>query len=170
MKVTGGAAGNADFERAVETYTPIVFAFVLGLSFLLLMVAFRSIVVPINAILMNLLSVGAAYGLLVLVFQKGHGAGLFGFTQTPAIEVWLPIFLFCVLFGSQHGLPRLPAQPDQGALRPDGQQRRIGRGRSAIDGQDHHRRGADHGRRLRRVRLRPIGDVSRWVSVWRSRS
>ncbi len=86
-------------RRVVSDYTPLVFAFVLGLSFLLLMLAFRSIVVPIKAIIMNLLSVGAAYGLLVLVFQKGHGADLFGFQQTPTIEAWVPIFLFCVLFG-----------------------------------------------------------------------
>lgn len=97
--VTGGPAFNADFEEVVQTFTPIVFAFVLGLSFLLLMVAFRSIVVPIKAIVMNLLSVGAAYGLLVLVFQKGVGADLLGFQRTPTIEAWIPIFLFCVLFG-----------------------------------------------------------------------
>ena len=70
--VTGGPAFNADFDGVVSDYTPIVFAFVLGLSFLLLMLAFRSIVVPLKAIVMNLLSVGAAYGLLVLVFQKGY--------------------------------------------------------------------------------------------------
>ena len=97
--VTGGPAFNADFEEVVQTYTPIVFVFVLSLSFLLLMVAFRSIIVPAKAIVMNLLSVGAAYGLLVLVFQKGVGADMLGFQQTPTIEAWIPIFLFCVLFG-----------------------------------------------------------------------
>jgi RND superfamily putative drug exporter len=97
--VTGAPAENADFEAIVRDYTPIVFAFVLGLSFLLLMLAFRSIVVPAKAIVMNLLSVGAAYGLLVLVFQKGYLHTLFGFQQTPTIENWIPIFLFCVLFG-----------------------------------------------------------------------
>jgi uncharacterized membrane protein YdfJ with MMPL/SSD domain len=97
--VTGGTAEIVDFNRTTDAYTPIVFAFVLGLSFLLLTVAFRSIVVPIKAILMNLLSVGAAYGLLVLVFQKGVGAGLLGFQRVDAVESWLPLFLFCVLFG-----------------------------------------------------------------------
>ncbi len=97
--VTGMPAVNADFETMIQDYTPLVFVFVLGLSFLLLTLAFRSIVVPIKAILMNLLSVGAAYGLLVLVFQKGYLHNLFGFQQTPAIENWVPIFLFCVLFG-----------------------------------------------------------------------
>lgn len=97
--VSGQSAGNVDFLNTTETWTPRVFLFVLGLSFLLLMVAFRSIVVPATAIVMNLLSVGAAYGVLVLVFQRGHLTGLLGFDQTPVIEAWIPIFLFCVLFG-----------------------------------------------------------------------
>jgi RND superfamily putative drug exporter len=97
--VTGGPAFNADFEAIVRDYTPLVFAFVLGLSFLLLMLAFRSLVVPLKAIVMNLLSVGASYGLLVLVFQKGYLHNVLGFQQTPTIESWVPIFLFCVLFG-----------------------------------------------------------------------
>ncbi len=99
VSVGGAPAFNADFEAVVRDYTPIVFAFVLGLSFLLLMLAFRSLVVPLKAIVMNLLSVGATYGLLVLVFQKGYGAEVFGFQETPTIEAWVPIFLFCVLFG-----------------------------------------------------------------------
>jgi RND superfamily putative drug exporter len=97
--VTGESAGNVDFIDMTDTWTPRVFLFVLGLSFLLLMVAFRSIVVPATAIVMNLLSVGAAYGVLVLVFQRGHLTGLLGFDKTPVIEAWIPIFLFCVLFG-----------------------------------------------------------------------
>jgi RND superfamily putative drug exporter len=97
--VTGDTAFNMDFFDLVDRYTPIVFGFVLALSFILLTLAFRSIVVPAKAIVMNLLSVGAAYGLLVLVFQKGIGAGLLGFQETPTIEAWIPIFLFCVLFG-----------------------------------------------------------------------
>jgi RND superfamily putative drug exporter len=97
--VTGQSAGNVDFIDMTDTWTPRVFLFVLGLSFLLLMVAFRSIVVPATAIVMNLLSVGAAYGVLVLVFQRGHLTGLLGFDKTPVIEAWIPIFLFCVLFG-----------------------------------------------------------------------
>ena len=97
--VTGETAFNADFFQVVDDWTPIVFAFVLGLSFLLLLLVFRSIVIPIKAIILNLLSVGAAYGLMVLVFQDGVGADLLGFQQTPTIEAWVPIFLFCVLFG-----------------------------------------------------------------------
>ncbi len=97
--VGGDTAFNKDFFDLTDTYTPIVFAFVLGLSFLLLMVVFRSIVVPLKAIVMNLLSVGAAYGLIVLVFQEGVGADFLGFQQVEAIEAWLPLFLFSVLFG-----------------------------------------------------------------------
>ena len=88
-----------DFFDIVGRFTPIVFVFVLGLSFVLLTLVFRSIVIPAKAILMNLLSVGAAYGLLVLVFQEGVGADLLGFQQTDKIEAWLPLFLFSILFG-----------------------------------------------------------------------
>ncbi|MGH2756316.1 MAG: MMPL family transporter [Actinomycetota bacterium] len=97
--VGGDTAFNKDSYDVADTNTPIVFSFVLGLSFLLLMVVFRSIVVPLKAIIMNLLSVGAAYGLIVLVFQEGVGADLFGFQQVESIEAWLPLFLFSILFG-----------------------------------------------------------------------
>jgi putative drug exporter of the RND superfamily len=97
--VTGQTAGILDFNQTTSTYTPIIFAFVLSLSFVVLTLAFRSIVIPATAILMNLLSVGAAYGLLVLVFQKGIGANLLGFQKVDVIESWLPLFLFAVLFG-----------------------------------------------------------------------
>ena len=97
--VTGETAEIVDYRELMEDWLPIVFAFVLGLSFVLLTVAFRSIVVPVKAILLNLLSVGAAYGLIVLVFQKGVGNEIFGFPKVDAIEAWLPLFLFSVLFG-----------------------------------------------------------------------
>lgn len=97
--VTGATASSQDLIDVMTEYMPIVFAFVLGISFLLLLALFRSIVVPIKAIVMNLLSVGAAYGLVVLVFQHGVGAGLFGFQRAETIEAWLPLFLFAILFG-----------------------------------------------------------------------
>ncbi len=97
--ITGGTAETIDFDTALIDNLPVVFAFVLGLSFVLLMVAFRSILVPLTSILMNLLSVGAAYGALVLVFQYGFGASLFGFTEVDTITNWLPVMLFCILFG-----------------------------------------------------------------------
>jgi putative drug exporter of the RND superfamily len=102
--VGGNPAFFTDFLDTVGRYQWIVLVFVLGLSFVLLTVVFRSIVLPLKAIIMNLLSVGAAYGALTLVFQKGVGIGFFNalgfqFQQTPAIEAWLPLFLFSVLFG-----------------------------------------------------------------------
>ena len=97
--VTGETAEIVDYRELMKRWLPIVFTFVLGFSFILLTVAFRSIVVPAKAIVLNLLSVGAAYGLIVLVFQEGVGNELFGFPQVDAIEAWLPLFLFSVLFG-----------------------------------------------------------------------
>ena len=97
--VGGTSSENIDYFDNVTDPAPIVFAFVLGLSFVLLTVAFRSVVVAVTAIALNLLSVGAAYGLLVLVFQHGWGADLLGFTQVDVIEAWVPLFLFSVLFG-----------------------------------------------------------------------
>lgn len=104
--VGGQTAITIDLVDQTDNYTPIVFLVVLGLSFLLLLVAFRSVIIPAKAIAMNLLSVGAAYGLVVSFFQVGVGpawvkdiASAFGFTQVQVIEAWIPLFLFSVLFG-----------------------------------------------------------------------
>ena len=98
--VVGGiTALAADVFDVVDTYTPFVFAFVLGFSFIVLLLVFRSIVIPIKAVIMNLLSVGTAYGLMVLVFQKGIGTDLLGFQHAEVIDAWIPLFLFTVLFG-----------------------------------------------------------------------
>jgi RND superfamily putative drug exporter len=97
--VTGQTAGNVDYMDIVNNYFPWVVALVLGLSFLLLLVAFRSVVIPAKAILMNLLSVAAAYGLVTLVSLKGWGASLLGFEQVETVEQWVPLFLFAILFG-----------------------------------------------------------------------
>jgi RND superfamily putative drug exporter len=97
--VGGDTAEELDYHDTVDFWLPLVFLFVLGLSFLLLTLAFRSIVVPATAISMNLLSVGAAYGLLVLVFQKGIGNELLGLREAETIDAWVPLFLFAVLFG-----------------------------------------------------------------------
>ena len=96
--VGGQTAETADYFSAVSAPTPYVLLFVLGLSFILLLVAFRSLVIALVSILLNLLSVGAAYGLLTLVFIHGVGAGLFGFQKVTAIDAWVPLFLFSVLF------------------------------------------------------------------------
>jgi RND superfamily putative drug exporter len=97
--VSGLTAQSKDFNVQMHSRAPIVFAFVLTVAFVLLLLTFRSIVIPIKAIILNLLSVGAAYGVLVLVFQQGRFESLLGFKSTGAIESWLPVFLFVVLFG-----------------------------------------------------------------------
>ncbi len=96
--VTGETAGTHDFNQTNKERAPIVFAFVLGLAFLLLLVTFRSLVVAATAIVLNLLSVGAAYGVLVWIFQDGHLEGPLDFRSTGAVVTWLPLFLFTLLF------------------------------------------------------------------------
>jgi uncharacterized membrane protein YdfJ with MMPL/SSD domain len=97
--VTGETAGNEDFNKLLGVRMPIVFACVLGLAFLLLLFTFRSIVIPIKSIILNLLSVGASYGILVLVFQHRWAEGILGFHSNGAIASWVPLFLFVLLFG-----------------------------------------------------------------------
>jgi uncharacterized membrane protein YdfJ with MMPL/SSD domain len=99
VAVTGQTAGTHDFNETMKRRAPLVFAFVLGLAFVLLLFTFRSIVVPLKAIVLNLLSVGAAYGVLIMVFQWGHLEGPLGFRSNGSIASWLPLFLFVVLFG-----------------------------------------------------------------------
>jgi uncharacterized membrane protein YdfJ with MMPL/SSD domain len=99
VAVTGEAASSFDFSELTKDRAPIVFAFVLLLAFGLLLVAFRSIMIAAKAVVLNLLSVAAAYGLLVVVFQWGWGESLLGFESTGAITAWLPLFMFVILFG-----------------------------------------------------------------------
>ena len=99
VSVTGPAAQSKDYGDLLAERMPLVFAFVLGLAFLLLLFTFRSIVIPLKAIALNLLSVGAAYGILVLIFQDGWGESLLGFQSNGGITSWLPLFLFVILFG-----------------------------------------------------------------------
>ncbi len=118
--VGGSTSETVDYLDNVTSPAPLVFAFVLGLSFVLLTIAFRSIAVALTAIVLNLLSVGAAYGLLVLVFQHGVGAGVLGFQTVDAVEAWVPLFLFAVLFGLSMDyqvflLSRIRERYDQGA-------------------------------------------------------
>jgi RND superfamily putative drug exporter len=96
---TGITARSIDYYDTTSHFTPIVFLFVLGLSFVLLTIVFRSLVVPLKAMLMNLLSVGASYGALVLVFQKGFLHSILGFQQVDVIEAWVPLWTFSILFG-----------------------------------------------------------------------
>jgi uncharacterized membrane protein YdfJ with MMPL/SSD domain len=97
--VTGTTAETRDFDEQMRTVAPLVFGFVLLLAFLLMLVTFRSVVIAAKAVLLNLLSVGAAYGVLVLVFQKGWGKSVLGFDVTGGIDPFLPVLLFVILFG-----------------------------------------------------------------------
>ncbi|HUA71177.1 MAG TPA: MMPL family transporter [Solirubrobacteraceae bacterium] len=99
VRTTGEAGQTVDFNNTMKSHAPYVFAFVLGLAFVLLLLTFRSIVIPLTSIVLNLLSVGAAYGVLVLIFQQGHLQSLLGFTSIGGIIDWLPLFLFVILFG-----------------------------------------------------------------------
>jgi uncharacterized membrane protein YdfJ with MMPL/SSD domain len=97
--VTGFSAESKDWTDVTKSHVPIVFAFVLTAAFVLLLFTFRSIVIPIKAIILNLLSVGAAYGVIVWIFQDGHLESFLGFHSTGSIISWMPLFLFVVLFG-----------------------------------------------------------------------
>ncbi len=97
--MSGNAAESHDYNQLLSQRMPLVFAFVLGLAFLLMLFTFRSIVIPLKAIALNLLSVGAAYGALALVFQHGWGESLLGFQSNGGVTTWLPLFLFVILFG-----------------------------------------------------------------------
>ena len=168
VNVTGDAASSADFSSNLKNRLPLIFAFVFGLAFLLLLVTFRSIVIPITAIVLNLLSVGAAYGLLVLVFQNGNGESVLGFTSNGGVTNWLPLFLFVVLFGLSMDyhvfiLSRIKELYDRGIEHRRGRQagnrhdRRDGHERCARDGRGV--RGVHHAElhRLQGARVRPRG-------------
>ena len=99
VDVTGQTAGSVDFGQQLTTHAPFVFAFVLGLAFLLLLSAFRSLTVALTAIVLNLLSIGASYGVMVLVFQHHWFDSVLGYTSTGTIATWIPLFMFAILFG-----------------------------------------------------------------------
>ena len=165
--VTGMTAGSQDFDEQMSELAPLVFAFVLGLAFLLLMVTFRSIVIALKAIVLNLLSVGAAYGVLVWVFQDGHGESLLDFESNGGITSWLPLFLFVLLFGLSMDyhvfiLSRIREAFDSGMSTE-----RRHRARDQVDRRrGHERRGGDGRgvldlRHARRARLQADGSRAR---------
>ena len=152
--VTGETAEVLDYRALTDRWLPIVFVFVLGLSFVLLTVAFRSIVLAAVAIGLNLLSVGAAYGLIVLVFLKGFGRELLGFTEVDVIAAWLPLFLFAVLFGLSMDYTVFLLSRIREHVAAGERDDRRRRARRRVDRADHHGRRADHHRGVRRVRRR----------------
>ncbi len=150
--VTGGAASTEDFNEVLNDRMPLVFIFVLGLAFALMLFTFRSIVIPIKAIVLNLLSVGAAYGVLVIVFQNGAGESLLGFESNGGVTNWLPVFLFVILFGLSMDYHVFILTPGPGALRPGHEHRRRRPRGNLPHGRHGHQRSDRHGRRVRRVR------------------
>jgi RND superfamily putative drug exporter len=145
--VGGDTAETVDYLDSVSNPAPYVFLLVLGLTFVLLTVVFRSVVIAGTAVFLNLLSVGAAYGLLVLVFQHGSApaSSASASRHDRGLGAALPLL---GAVRALDGLPGLPAQPDQRALRRQWT-RRTPSSRRRLDRADHHRRGADHRRRLR---------------------
>ena len=122
--VAGNTAGNYDDIAVLRSRTPLVLAVVAVLAFFLLLIAFRSVAIPLVSILLNLLSVGAAYGLITLIFQDGRLQGLLGFTSYGAIVPWIPLFMFVFLFGLSMDyhvfiLSRIRELRARGAATPD---------------------------------------------------
>jgi RND superfamily putative drug exporter len=151
--VGGGPAVFADFEDAIYGNFVWLVAGVIAITYVILFRAFRSVFLPLKAVLMNLLSVGGSYGLLVLVFQLGVGADLLGFERTDQVAVWIPVFLFAFLFGLSMDyevflLARMREEYDRLVGQPDANARAVATG-LAKTGEDHHVRGADHGPGLR---------------------
>ena len=148
VAVSGGTAWSKDFLDTMKSHLPIVFGFVLSLSFILLLVTFRSIVIPIKAIVINLLSVGAAYGMLVLVFQDGTARSCSGFTSVGGIAPLASAVPLRDPLRALDGLPRVPPEPDPGGL-DRGLTTGVGRPRHQVHRPHHHRRRGRHGRHLR---------------------
>ena len=129
VKVGGLTAAADDFAAYTAERLPIFMGAVLILSFLLLMLVFRSLLVPLKAVIMNLLSIGAAYGVVVAVFQWGWGASLIGVGREAPVEAWAPVFIFAIVFGSVDGLRGVPALAHPRGVRPHRRQRDRGRRR-----------------------------------------
>ena len=157
--VGGDTAGVIDSVAVVWQYVPLIMAAVLAASFLLLLVAFRSIVVPLKAVVMNLLSVGAAYGMVVLRIPARSGEQSVRLPGGPGHRVVDPPVPLRYPLWTLDGLPRILAQPDQGTVRRDSRQLRLRGVRPALDCFDHHRCRPDHGCGLRRLRTRAAVDV-----------
>ena len=151
--VSGLVAANVDMSPYMGERMPIFFGAVLALSFLLLMVVFRSLLVPLKAVIMNLLSIGAAYGVIVALFQWGWLSDLTGVQPGP-IETWVPMMLFAVVFGLSMDYEVFLLSRVREEWQPHRRQPHLGGRRPRRHGQGHHRRRRDHGRRLRQLHAR----------------
>ena len=157
--VSGFTAESKDFSDKIKAVAPLVFGFVLVFAFGLLLFAFRSLVLAAKAIVLNLLSVAAAYGVMVLVFQHGVGQGLLGFDSTAGIDSFLPIFIFVILFGLSMDyhvfiLSRIREAYDRGMSTERG-----GQSWDQDHGRRRHERGDRDGLRLLGIRDAPDADL-----------
>ena len=151
----GVAAVDRDFVHAIYGNFPYVLAFVLILTLILLTRAFRSIVLPIKAVLLNLLSLAAAFGIIVFIFQKGHGSSLWNITATQAITAWIPLMIFAFLFGLSMDYEVFMLSRMREAYDETGSTRRGDRARPRAHGQARHERRADPHVRVPRPLLEP---------------
>ena len=151
----GGPPQGVDFLNRAYGYFPWLVLGVLVLTYVLLLRAFRSLLLPLKAVLLNLLSVAAAYGILVVVFRWGAGSTIFGLYQYPQIEGWIPIFLFAMLFGlsMDYEVFLVTRMRETWDRRP--RQHASRRARARADGSDRDCRGHRHGGRLLGLRLGP---------------
>ena len=150
INATGAVAINVDFSNYLAERLPYFFLAVLTLSFLLLMIVFRSLLVPLKAVIMNLLTIGAAYGVVVALFQWGWLGDVTNVSPAP-IETWIPMMLFAITFGLSMDYEVFLLSRIQEEYRRTGDSRDVGCRRSRGDGQGHHRGGGDHGRRVRQL-------------------
>ena len=157
--VTGMTAGSKDFNDTMKSHLPLVFGFVLGLTFLLLLVTFRSLVIPIKAIVLNLLSVGASYGVLTLVFQDGHGESLLELRVDRRDHVVAAAVSLRDPVRAVDGLPRVHPQPDPRGGRRRHEHRPRRGARHQADGGRRDQRGGRHGRGLRDLRDAELAGV-----------
>ena len=150
--VTGLTANWTDSTDEIKSKLPLVFAFVLLFAFVLMLVAFRSLVIAAKAIVLNLLSVAAAYGVLVLVFQHGIGKDFLGFSSTEGISPEIPLLLFVILFGLSMDYHVFILSRIREAVRPRGRERRSDRLRDQVDRRRRHECRDRDGLRVRDLR------------------
>ena len=165
--VGGQTASYIDLASRISEKLPLVIAVVIALSLILLLIAFRSVIVPITSALMNLLSVGASYGVLTFVFQEGHGASLLGVDggATPIVS-YVPLMMFAILFGLSMDYQVFLLSRIREHYRGDGGQPRGGRRRAGRERAGDRVGGADHGLRLHELHpQRPTGGQGVWAGL-----
>ena len=153
--VGGPTAQYVELSTETRWALPVVLALVLGMSLVFLLVVFRSVLLPVKAVVMNLLATGAALGVLVLVFQHGGGASLLGYTSTGFTQVYLPLTVFALLFGLSNRLRGVPHRTHARKLEPYRRQHRSRGNRPPAHRSPNQRRSRDHGGGFRQLRSLP---------------